>query len=120
MERTHGFIQSGIDGSNLVAAVPSLHGAGALLVAWFLWPLARRRWRPLLAAYPLAMAFSLVYGGDHYVVDILLGWALVACVMLTVGRFEHLRTTAHSPDAAEVVVLTDRTPSPAARHVSAG
>lgn len=129
MERTRGFIQTGIDSSNLVAAVPSLHGAGALLVSWFLWPLARRRWRPLLAAYPFAMAFSLVYGGDHYIVDIVLGWALVAFVMLTVGRFERfraVRTTdatdaTDAPDAsapAEVAVPDPqpRTPRHATTH----
>jgi hypothetical protein len=28
----------------------------------------------LLAAYPVAMAFALVYAAEHYVFDILLGW----------------------------------------------
>ena len=27
-------------------------------------------------AYPLIMAFTLVYTAEHYVIDILLGWAL--------------------------------------------
>jgi len=31
-------------------------------------------WRTLVGAYPLAMAFALVYSGEHYVVDVLLGW----------------------------------------------
>ena len=78
MQLTEGFIKSGIDASNPVAAVPSLHGAVALLVSVFLWPLVRRRWRPLLALYPLAMGFTLVLGGDHYVFDILLGWGVVS------------------------------------------
>ena len=34
------------------------------------------RWRPVLVAYVLVMAFTLVYTAEHYVVDILLGWAL--------------------------------------------
>ena len=34
-----------------------------------------RKWRPLLVAYVLMMAFTLVYTAEHYVVDILLGWA---------------------------------------------
>jgi membrane-associated phospholipid phosphatase len=29
----------------------------------------------VLALYPFAMAFSLVYGAEHYVVDCLAGWA---------------------------------------------
>ena len=32
-------------------------------------------------AYPLIMAFTLVYTAEHYVVDILLGWALAAVVL---------------------------------------
>jgi membrane-associated phospholipid phosphatase len=42
------------------------------------------RWRWLLPLYPLAMAFSLVYMGEHYVIDILLGW-LYAVVVYFVG-----------------------------------
>ena len=33
-----------------------------------------RWWRIVLGAYTLAMGFTLVYGGEHYVVDILVGW----------------------------------------------
>jgi hypothetical protein len=67
-------VEGGYAYANNVAAVPSLHAAFSLLVAATLWP-RRHRWlRPLVALYPLAMAFSLVYGGEHYVSDILLGW----------------------------------------------
>ncbi|WP_298328414.1 phosphatase PAP2 family protein [Haloactinopolyspora sp.] len=67
--------------ANLVAAMPSLHAAFALLVTVTLWPLARH-WalRVVLVLFPLAMAFSLVYGGEHYVIDVVLGWAYVAVV----------------------------------------
>ena len=67
---------------NLVAAVPSLHAAFAALVAMFLWPRVRRGWRPLLALYAVAMGFALVATGEHYVFDILLGWAYAALVMI--------------------------------------
>jgi hypothetical protein len=60
--------------ANDVAAVPSLHAAYALLIAVFLWPIVRGPWRIAVAAYPLAMAFALVYTAEHYVVDVLLGW----------------------------------------------
>jgi len=69
---------------NKVAAVPSLHGATALLISLFFWSWTRR-WRWLLVVYPLAMAFSLVYLGEHYVSDILLGW-LYAVVVYVVGN----------------------------------
>ena len=73
-------INEGQAGVNQVAAVPSLHAATTLLMAIFLWPRVRRRWRPLVAAYPLAMAFVLVYGAEHYVFDILLGWLVAGSV----------------------------------------
>jgi len=60
--------------ANNVAAVPSLHTAFALLVAYTLWPRRHRRLRPLVSLYPLAMAFSLTYTGEHYFSDVLLGW----------------------------------------------
>ncbi len=88
MHLTEGFVQSGIDASNQVAAVPSLHAAEAALVCAFGWPFVRRRWRPVLALYPLVMGFTLVYGGDHFVLDVLLGWAVVALVVVGARRFE--------------------------------
>lgn len=73
---------------NLVAAIPSLHAGLTLAIAVFLWNRVQRRWRPLLVAYVLIMAFTLVYTAEHYVIDILLGWALAAVVLTAVGRYE--------------------------------
>jgi membrane-associated phospholipid phosphatase len=67
-----------------VAAVPSLHSAYPMLLALFFWKTARR-WRWLLAWYPLAMGFTLVYTGEHFVIDVLLGW-LYALVVFVVGN----------------------------------
>ena len=67
-------IEHGYAYANNVAAVPSLHAAFSLLIAITLWPRERKWLRPLVALYPLAMGFSLVYGAEHYVSDILLGW----------------------------------------------
>ena len=66
---------------NLVAAIPSLHAGMTAAIAAFLWRRVNRGWQPVLAAYVLVMAFALVYTAEHYVVDILLGWALAAIVM---------------------------------------
>jgi membrane-associated phospholipid phosphatase len=71
--------------ANPVAAIPSLHAAYTLLLMLFFWRSAGR-WRWLLPLYPLAMAFSLVYTGEHYVIDILLGW-LYAVVVYFVGTW---------------------------------
>jgi membrane-associated phospholipid phosphatase len=59
---------------NNVAAMPSLHGAYPMLICLFFWKGSSVRKRYLLAAYPICMAFSLVYTGEHFVIDILVGW----------------------------------------------
>ena len=68
--------------ANNVAAVPSLHAAFSLLVAITLWPRKHKWLRPLVALYPLAMAFSLIYGAEHYFSDILLGWIYTIVAVL--------------------------------------
>jgi membrane-associated phospholipid phosphatase len=78
-------VQLGQSGSNPVAAMPSLHAGAALLAALFLWSSVSRISRVLLAAYALAMAVTLVYTGEHYVVDVLAGW-LVAIVGVGAAR----------------------------------
>jgi membrane-associated phospholipid phosphatase len=59
---------------NNVAAMPSLHGAYPMLICLFFWKGATKRKRILLVAYPICMAFSLVYAGEHFVIDIFVGW----------------------------------------------
>lgn len=70
--------------SNPVAAMPSLHAASAALVAVFWWRVAAWWGRALLALYTVSMGLSLVYTGEHYVVDVLAGW-LVALFAGLVG-----------------------------------
>jgi hypothetical protein len=83
--------ESGTRYANDVAAMPSLHAAYSMLIALLFWPLVGRRWRPLLAAYPLAMAFALVYTGEHYVSDVLVGWAYAAGAYFAVEAFARRR-----------------------------
>jgi hypothetical protein len=77
---------------NLVAAIPSLHAGMTAAVAMFLWRRSHRAWRPLLVAYPLVMAFTLVYTAEHYVIDILLGWALAVAVIVALNRYNAWRS----------------------------
>jgi membrane-associated phospholipid phosphatase len=77
-----------LDASNPVAAMPSLHTAFALMVVVFFAPSMRRRWWPLLATYPLAMTFTLVYGGEHWLIDVLVGWVYVVGVLLLIRSAE--------------------------------
>jgi len=70
--------------ANAVAAVPSLHAAYTLLIALFLVRRLRSRWAHLLWLYPLVMAFALIYTGEHYLADIVLGWIYCVAVYAAV------------------------------------
>jgi len=96
---------------NPVAAMPSLHMAYATLAAGF-FMFGKTWWQKiLLACYPLAMGFTLVYGGEHYVVDEIAGvlYALVVLAAWRLLRARRLRRT------APVVV-----PTPARESAQAG
>jgi hypothetical protein len=91
-----GLVDAGYRYANEVAAVPSLHAALSLLVAMAVWP--RRLWaRALVALYPLAMAFAIVYTAEHYVADVLLGWAYAVASFLAIrwaaARLERRRVS---------------------------
>ena len=94
-----GLYERGSEYANPVAAVPSLHAAYTLLITLFLWSSAPRWARPLLAAYPLAMAYALVYTAEHYVFDILLGWAYTVVAVWVVNRIaDRMRAPARRQD----------------------
>ncbi len=107
--------------SNPVAAMPSLHTAFALFVVLFFLRSTRRRWWPLLLAYPLAMTFTLVYSGEHYVIDVLVGWAYVGLTFLVVGwaeRWWARRKARHiptDPPTGAEAAPTEEAAVPAAR-----
>ena len=58
----------------------------AAVVVLTLWPLVPRWARVVLALYPPAMAFALVYTAEHYLVDVLLGWAYTVVALWIVDR----------------------------------
>ncbi len=63
---------------NPVAAMPSLHVGMAPVVAWALWRLTPWLWSRLLGlAYPVVVAVSVVVTGNHYILDIAGGIAVV-------------------------------------------
>jgi len=77
--------EKGSQYANDVAAVPSLHAAYTLLISLFLFRLiGRGRLRHLLWLYPAAMALALVYSGEHYVCEIVLGWIYCVAVYAAV------------------------------------
>ncbi len=113
--RAADLVDKGRASVNPVAALPSLHGGYSMLVAVALWPFSPRWLRPLLAAYPIAMAFTLVVGGEHYFFDALLGWIYVAGACWAARRWEARdRSLAPpDPDAMERLPTPPPVPSPA-------
>lgn len=77
----NGFVRdwnNGLDWANAVAALPSLHTAFAVFVPAFFLPMVRPRWtKVLMMAFPVAMLTALVYFAEHWVIDGVVGAAIV-------------------------------------------
>jgi hypothetical protein len=78
---------------NNIAAMPSLHAAYPMLLLVFFWGKARPLVRVILVSYVLAMAFTLVYTGEHFVIDEFVGWSY-AIITFVVGSYLIDRWTA--------------------------
>ena len=63
---------------NAYAAIPSLHAAWAALCATAVWRRVKNPARWLVYVYPAAMALTLVYTGEHYFIDAIVGWIYLA------------------------------------------
>jgi hypothetical protein len=97
---------------NRVAAIPSLHAAYAVLVAATLWPRSRNRvFRLALLAYPLAMGFTLVLCGEHYVFDVVLGALYTAAVLVAMTWAERRLMPSVRADRASEAAGPARSPS---------
>jgi membrane-associated phospholipid phosphatase len=69
---------------NLVAAMPSLHAAYPAMLLLFFWS-DGKWWRLAFGLYTLAMGFSLVYAGEHFVTDVVVGWVYAAIAFAAVS-----------------------------------
>jgi hypothetical protein len=87
--------------SNPVGALPSEHAAYPLLFLLLFWAAASPRWRAVLVAYVVAMAFVLVYFAEHYVFDILAGYVYAVVAFVVVGRILERRTRVPATDLQE-------------------
>lgn len=92
---------------NPVAAVPSLHAGCATLFSIIIFKIYGRRWGILSLIYPAAIYFGVIYLGEHYAFDVILGivYGIAAYVLtphlMRVGRrvaralVSRLRPTTH-------------------------
>ena len=84
-------LEKGQAAANNVAAIPSLHAGLPLLITMVFWSRLGLTGRLLLVVYTVAMGAALVYSGEHYVVDLLAGYAYVVGAVVAVGRWERRR-----------------------------
>jgi hypothetical protein len=108
--------EQGTAWANDIAAMPSLHEGLALLLTLTLWPLANRPVRVLLALYPVAMAFALVYSGEHYVVEVVAGCVYTLGVTAVVNWASVRRRSRVSRVAASRHAPAESAPSTHERH----
>jgi hypothetical protein len=81
--------KNALDWGNAVAAMPSLHASFALIVPAFFLPWIKPRWlKVVVLLFPVIMLTSLVYLAEHWVIDGLVGWAIVGGSFLFWNRFE--------------------------------
>jgi hypothetical protein len=64
---------------NLFAAMPSLHVGWSTWSALAMWPLARKAWvKALLVLYPVTIFFCIVVTANHWILDAVGGWIVLA------------------------------------------
>jgi membrane-associated phospholipid phosphatase len=68
-------------GNNLVAAFPSLHVAWPMFTTLFVIKHFKSKMLLFLLIVPVAIGFSVVLSGEHYIVDIIAGWLIAAAVL---------------------------------------
>jgi PAP2 superfamily protein len=95
---------------NQFAAFPSLHAAFPMLAAVYAW----QRYRLLaigLVLWSLAVTVSIVYLGEHYVVDALVSIVYVGAATVIVETVSHRRSRRVTRAADQAVGVTPATPS---------
>jgi len=76
---------------NAVAAVPSLHAAYAALFSMIVFKLFGKKWGLLSLIYPVILSVGIVYQGEHYVIDAILGYIYaVGAYYLTLWLFKRV------------------------------
>jgi PAP2 superfamily len=96
-------------GADQLSAMPSVHVAWSIIVAWAVITRSTSRWRWLILLHPLITVFVVVGTGNHYWADAIVAAAIDAAVISTgallTGRFRRAR----APQA-----VSEREPSTAA------
>jgi len=96
-------ITSGFN-TNPIAAMPSLHTAFPVLASLILWKLFRWKALPFIV-YTLVVLSTIIYTGDHYIVDILAGAGLaLLCYLLAFKMREKDKTTQAAGNTKKIFI----------------
>jgi membrane-associated phospholipid phosphatase len=96
IEPAHALFENRGEFYNQQAAIPSLHAAYPMLLLLFFW--GAGIWARIgLGAYVLAMAFALVYTGEHYLSDVVIGWLYAGGIVAAVSEVRALRQPRRAP-----------------------
>jgi hypothetical protein len=71
-------VYQAIPGANQYAAMPSVHCGWSAAVAFFIIVVARSPWRWLAVLYPLATLWVVVVTGNHFIIDGVVAYILLA------------------------------------------
>ncbi len=74
-------VYQAIPGANQFAAMPSVHCGWAAAVALFIIVVARSPWRWLALLYPLATLWVVVVTGNHFIIDGVVAYILLAAAV---------------------------------------
>lgn len=85
--------------TNPVAAMPSLHAAFPILCGMILW--RSYRWKAsIFYLYASSLLFTIVYTGDHYVVDIVAGAILAIVCYFLAFKIKKVQSLSYSQKAS--------------------
>ena len=96
-------VYQAIPGANQFAAMPSVHCGWAAAVAFFIIVVARSPWRWLAVLYPLATLWVVVVTGNHFIIDGVVAYILLAAAAAITCLFPSQRPVrwSRSSDDAE-------------------
>jgi hypothetical protein len=84
---------------NQVAAIPSLHAGMTVTITLFFWARVSLMFKAFLIFYIALMFFALVFGGEHYIFDAILGAGYAVAVEFGCRTWERWRDTSDNYQA---------------------
>ena len=84
---------------NQVAAIPSLHAGMTVTITLFFWARVGLMFKAFLIFYIALMFFALVFGGEHYIFDAILGAGYAVAVEFGCRTWERWRDTSDNYQA---------------------